>query len=328
MTAGLYSSQMSQLKVIRRRGWEVLQLSSDLVAIEIIPGLGGTITSLRRISDQSETLYSTPWGLQHRDSAALAHPRSSSIAGSPGGWASLFPDGGDLAGECDEDLDAEARICWLDWDSANSSVVLTGRLTRTPFELTKTISVRHDTVTITETVLNVGGQRVEVIWGTQLNLGGDLLGPDTVVDSRAGVVNPDPELAGGADYDDLTPWPRAHGMDTMINLRTLPASNAAESRLAYLSDFSTPGITVRRPALGLSVELQWDSEIWPFAWYCVEAGRREDFPWFRQGYFLSLTPCSSWPAHGVDEVRRISDTAVWIGPSGSRSASVTLRLGS
>ena len=257
---------MPQLQVIRRRGWEILQLSSDLVAIEIIPGLGGTMTSLRRVEDQAETLYSTPWGLQQHGSSALAHPRSSTIASSPGGWASLFPDGGDLAGEYDEELDAEARMCWLEWDFDGTSVVLTGRLTRTPFELTKTISVHHDTVTITETVHNVGGQRVEVIWGTQLNLGGDLLGPDTVVDSRAGVVNPDPELAGGADYDDLTPWPRAHGLDSMINLRTLPPADAAESRLAYLSDFSTPGITVSRPTMELSVEVEWDGDIWPYAW--------------------------------------------------------------
>lgn len=325
---GLYPSQVSQLQVIRRRGWEILQLSSDAVTIDIVPGLGGTIISLRRISDQSETLFTTPWGLRHRDAAPLAPMESSTIASSPGGWSSVFPDGSDLAGEHDEDAVGEARVCWLDWEFDDSAVVLTGRLTRTPFEFTRVISVLGDTVTIAETVVNVGGERIEVIWGSQLNLGGDLLGSDTVVDSRAGVVHPDPLLAGGTDYDDLTPWPRAHGLDSMINLRSIPAANAAESRLAYLSDFSTPGVIVRRPSLGLSIDLQWDGDLWPFAWYCVEAGRREDFPWFRKGYFLSLTPCSSWPAHGVDEARRVSDTTVWIGPSGSRTATVTVRVGS
>ena len=39
---------MAELEERRFRGWDVLRLSTEALTAEIIPGLGGTITSLRR----------------------------------------------------------------------------------------------------------------------------------------------------------------------------------------------------------------------------------------------------------------------------------------
>ena len=58
----------------------------------------------------------------------------------------------------------------------------------------------------------------------------------------------------------------------------------------------------------------------------IEAGGSAGFPWFRAGYFLRLTPCSSWPAHGVHEARRVSDSTLWISPGSSETAYLTLTL--
>ncbi len=51
-----------------------------------------------------------------------------------------------------------------------------------------------------------------------------------------------------------------------------------------------------------------------------------EYPWYGKGYFLSLTPGTSWPAHGVSEARRVSDSAVWISPGAARTSYATLRV--
>jgi hypothetical protein len=203
---------------------------------------------------------------------------------------------------------------------------MTGRLIRAPFEITKIISMRDHEITVGETVRNAGRERIETMWGSQLMLGGASLGPETLVDAAAAVVRPDPDVSLGANYDDLMPWPRSHGPESMINLRLVPGPDAEETRLAYLSDFSQPLITVSRPSHRIAIDIEWDAGVFPYVWYALEAGGRNGFPWYRAGYFLSLTPCTSWPARGVHEARRVSSSTVLIDPGEVLTSYVTLRV--
>jgi hypothetical protein len=112
----------------------------------------------------------------------------------------------------------------------------------------------------------------------------------------------------------------------MINLRLMPGPDAAETRLAYLSDFSQPLITVSRPSHRIAIDIEWDADVFPYVWYSMEAGGRSGFPWYRAGYFLSLTPVTSWPAHGVHEARRVSGSTVLIDPREVVTSYVALRV--
>lgn len=218
--------------------------------------------------------------------------------GTFGGGQTLFPNAGDAVAVhgVEWPVDGEARLTPLDWTFTGASLILEGRLRRTPFTLTRTISVRGHELSLGETVRNVGGERVETMWGSQLTLGGDLIGPDTVLDTAAAVVRPDPAFVPSTSYDDLSPWPRTPGPAGMVNLRSVPGPEAAESRLAYLSDFARPWLRLSRPARGLGLDLEWDGDRWPHLWYRLEAGGQGGFRWYRAGYLLTLTPCSSWPA--------------------------------
>ena len=299
------------------RGWEVLRLLTETVQIDVIPALGGTVVSLCRRADDAELLWTTPWGLRHRGSVTLpGNAQARAMDHFPGGWFSLFPNGGDSATLHGSEwgVHGEARVTWLDWEFTGSSLVLTGRLVRSPFEITKTISVRDSEVTVDETVKNVGGERIETMWGAQLMLGGDLLGLDTVVESGASTVHPDPVASPGASYDDLMPWPRSYGAESLVNLRRVVGPGSDETRLAYLTGFDTPSISVTRPSRRLGLDLSWDLSTWPHAWYGLEAGGSRGFPWFGQAYYLALTPGTSWPAHGVHDARRVSGTTVWMDP--------------
>jgi len=320
---------VTELQARLVRGWQVLRLSTEVLVVDVLPGLGGTIWSLTRRTDGAELLWTAPWGLIARGTQPPPATRYGQAADpSPGGWQTLFPNGGDSGSMYGVEwaFDGEVRTTFCDWEFTGSSLVLTARLARSPFEISKIISLRGGELTVGETVRNVGAERVETMWGSRLTLGGGLIGTDTVIDAAATIVRPDPKYSKSTSYDDLSPWPRGHGPDGMINLRTVPGPEAGQSRLAYLSDFTRPWLRVSRPATDLTVDLEWDGSSWPHVWYALEAGGVVEYPWYGKGYFLSLTPGTSWPAHGVSEARRVSDSTAWISPGTARTSYATLRV--
>jgi hypothetical protein len=310
------------------RDWEVLRLSAEGVSLDVVPALGGTVTALRRLPDGASLLWSTPWGLRHRGAWPLPGSSEAVMFDSyPGGWQTLFPNGGDTAvvQGAEWGHDGEARLTWLDWEAHGDAVILTGRLIRSPFRLTKTFTVSGDTVTLEESIRNEGAEAMETMWGAQLTFGGDLLGPGTTVSTSASTVHPDPRHSIGTSYDDVMPWPRGHGESSVVNLARIPGPHVAETRMSYLDDFSSHTLTVQSPDRSLGVDVEWD-ESWPFVWYALEAGGRTGFPWFSAGYFLTLTPGTSWPGHGLHEVRRTSGTTLWVQPEEELTSRLSLRV--
>lgn len=313
--------------------WELLRLTTNQIAVDVLPQLGGTIVSLRRrdqgSGDEVELLWRTPWGLRPRGSLSVPGTSEAMMLDSyPGGWQTLFPNAGDTAmvHGVEWGFDGEARIAPFAWTAFSGSVVLTCRLVRSPFEVTKVISVRGGQVKVAETVQNVGGDSYEVMWGQQVVFGQPLISAQTVVDAAATTVHPDPAVSYDATYDDVLPWPRSYGNLSVINLRKLPGPDAGETRMAYISDFDVPRVSVRNAERDVGVDLEWDVEQWPHLWYSVEAGGRGDFPWYDKGYFFSLTPSTSWPAHGLHDARQVAQTTMWLPPGQSRTSYLSLSV--
>lgn len=318
-----------------RRGWEIVRLTSAELVVEVVPELGATVCSVRRRRDDLELLHRTPWGLPRRGGPQLGgNAEVIRQDANPGGWQSLFPNGGDtvVVQGADQGYDGEARIAYFepidDPDQADhpGRLRLHARMRRSPLTMTKIITLDGSSVTIEEIVRNVGTGERELMWGTSLQFGAPFIGPDAELDTTANLIHPDATLHYDADYDDATPWPRTIGSDSMINLRYLPEPGA-ETRLAYLTDFSTGSASITNPTLDCTVELEWDAEQWPHLWYGLEAGETTDFPWFGTGYFLSLTPNTSWPAHGMHDARRKTSSTIKMQADEQRSNTLTLRVG-
>jgi hypothetical protein len=317
---------VEQLKV---SDWELLRLSTEKIIVDVVPGLGATIVSLRRRSDDLELLWRTPWGLRPRGTWSLPGNSEALMFDTyPGGWQTLFPNGGDTAivHGVEWGHDGEARLSPFSWEQVSSALVLKTRLVRSPFQLTKTISLEGFSVRVTETLKNVGGEALEVIWGEQIVFGEPLIGSESIVEAAATTVHPDPTITSGTSFDDVMPWPRSYGSDSVINLRQLPLQRANETRLAYLADFIKPTMSVTNPHLDAGVDLAWDAEAWPYLWYSMEAGRRTGFPWFSDGYFLSLTPSSSWPGHGIHDARRVAQSTLWVQPGEVQTSHLVVRV--
>jgi hypothetical protein len=320
---------MDGVEQLSVNGWELLRLSTDSITVDVLPGLGGTIVSLRRRSDDAELLWRTPWGIRPHGSWLLPGSSEAQMLDTyPGGWQTLFPNGGDTAivHGVEWGYDGEARLTPFTWELSGTSLTMRARLVRSPFEVTKVVSVSGTQVTVDEQAANVGAEALEVIWGQQIVLGKPLIDADTVVDAAATTVHPDPAVTTDTSYDDVLPWPRSFGEQALINLRNLPGPNSGETRLAYVTDFGQARVSVRNPRLDLGLDLAWDGDAWPYLWYSMEAGRRDGFPWFGAGYFFSLTPSSSWPAHGIHDARRVDQSTLWINPGELKTSQLTVTV--
>jgi hypothetical protein len=320
---------MDGLEQLSVNDWELLRLSTDQISVDVLPGIGGTIVSLRRRSDDTELLWRSPWGIRQRGAHSLPGSSEAVMLDTyPGGWQTLLPNGGDtsIVSGVEWGHDGETRLAPFSWDYSEHQLVLRTRLVRAPLEVTKVISVSGTEVTVAETVTNAGAESLELIWGQQITFGEPLISGDTSVDAAAVTVHPDPEVSPDASYEDVMPWPRSYGSYAPINLRNLPGPNSYETRLAYVTDFTEHRLSIHNRERDLGVDLEWDGDTWPFLWYSMEAGARSGFPWFSDGYFFSLTPCSSWPAHGLHDARGVEQTTLWMHAKEVREGSLTLRV--
>ena len=315
------------------RGWDVITLARPDVRLQVVPGLGASVVSLRRVSDDTELLYRTPWGLPGTATSGVpgsAIERRYDL--DPGGWQSLFPNAGDnaIVDGIEWGTDGEARVApfdpVIDQDGDQTRLIMTTRLRRSPFQLTKVITVSGADVSLTETIEHCGRTPIRVLWASRLAFAAPLIGVGAEIDCGASVVHPDAGVLYDVDYADITPWPRTPGADSMINLRYLPEPGSEVNRMAYLSEFETGWATISNRELDCRLRLEWDLEAWPHLWYELEDGGTADHPWYGTERFLALTPSSGWPARGVHDARRISDSAIELEPGEQRSAELKLRL--
>ena len=208
---------MAHCEVHDRRGWEVVRLVTASAAVEVVPGKGGDVLSVRWRPADLELLWQSPWGLRARGAATSSEDGVARlIEAYPGGWQTVFPNGGDAV--------VEHGVCWsmhgevwltpFDWAPFEGGIEMSARLVRSPFEVIKRVTVDGSSVTVTETVRNVGGVPVEVMWSQHPAFGAPLVGPDTVIEADAETFLVDDvrdtrsgDLAPGA----RAAWPRVPG---------------------------------------------------------------------------------------------------------------------
>ena len=96
------------------------------------------------------------------------------------------------------------------------------------------------------------------------------------------------------------------GKDRTIDLRRPVAGspNAGIAALAYLYDFESPWISIRRLDNAIAATLSWDSSIFPSLWYWIELGGTSDPPWSGRVRLIGLEPSTTRLAYGLAEAKR------------------------
>lgn len=325
------------VEVVSARGWDVVRLSSADISVDVLPGKGGDILAVRDIASSVNVLWTTPWGLRSKGAVPTAGDSLTTfIENYPGGWQTLFPNGGTATDEQGVQLGfhGEAAVVPWDWEevAADSgvAVVLRTCLVRSPFRLERRVEVVGSSVTVTESFTNESRVVQQAMWSHHPAFGAPFLDGGCRLEAGArtflsddGYDTPNGDLAAGISSQ----WPGAKAKDgSTRDLRVVPVDGGAVDRFGYLLDFYEPWYAITNPALGLTATVRWDGETFPYAWLWCEAGGSAGFPWHQRAYVLAVEPAASYPGSGLQVAREKTGTAVDFAPGETRTAFVSMEL--
>jgi galactose mutarotase-like enzyme len=318
------------------RGWEVVSIESADLAVDVVPGKGGDITSVRWLAEDVELMWQAPWGLRHRGAPFVPGNTEATLMDAyPGGWQTVFPNAGDAVEEHGVlwGMHGEAWLAAYDWEPTGpAEVTLRTRLVRSPFEIERRVAVAGTDLVVTETVRNAGGVPVDAAWGHHVAFGQPFLDGSCRLDTPGATVVVDDERDGTAS--DLVKgarfgWPvgpdRAGGS---VDLRDVPGPDPTRpvERLYYLVDLATGEVSLTNQRLGVRAALTWDTSVMPHTWMWYEMHAGAGFPWYQGVYVLGIEPHSSYPGQGLHAIRRKTGTQLRFEPGEARTATTTLAV--
>lgn len=247
--------------VSTRAGWEIVTLRSADAEVDVLPGKGGDILSARRRADGLDFLWSSPWGLRARGAPSAATDSEGRLMEAyPGGWQTVFPNGGDAARTQNTTWGMHGEV-WLtpfDWDvdAAATTIEMRADLVHSPFRIFKRVALDGPRVSVAETITNRGGHPVDVMWSHHPAFGAPFLSPDCVIEAAATRVTVDSSLTACISA--------AHG-----SRRPRPGAPARSSTTS--STATGPGGAADAPTRARS-SCRTGSRPWPAC--CCPCGRR------------------------------------------------------
>lgn len=319
---------------VQREGWEIVRLSNPVMEADVLPGKGGDILALR--AQGIDLLWQTPWGLRARGSLSTATDSVERfLEAYPGGWQTLFPNGGDPCEVNGVEMPFHGEACLSPWeweviddDPVFPAIRLQTALARSPFTLERTVRLCVDGLEVSETVHHHGVSPAEVMWSHHPAFGAPFLSGDCVIETAAQTFVVDDADLPGSDLASGTAgaWPQARARDgSTVRLDTMPAEGAHVNRFGYLTDFERGWARVTNRALGLAVELEWSTDVFPYAWFWLEANATPGYPWYGRAYVLAIEPASTYPGHGIVVAGERNGTLLRFEPNQSRTGTIALR---
>jgi hypothetical protein len=280
----------------------VIELHSELLAVEVDPDYGADILSLRTLSEGRELLWSSPW--RERAQAIIAgasgwahEPVSANLERYRGGWQTLCPNAGaprSVHGAPVGFHGEVARSAWTVVDTSAASAVLRLELMTVPVRIERDVRVSQATLTVVDTLSNLSEQDLELDYCQHPAFGGDLLDGECVISTGARRFVSDPETDGILPPGQAGSWPLvATKTGDTLDLTQLPGPAERQMVFGWLEDFEEHWYAIDNPARGLSVRVAWDGTHLPYAWFWQELNHSTDYPWFRRARVQAIEPAST-----------------------------------
>ena len=312
---GLYSGEI-----------EVVELENDLLKISILAGRGADLAELiykpKRINLAWQTSTGWPTTKTPPD-----HPADveSFLLGYPGGWQSVFPNGGAPSKYNGIEFGQHDEVSMLSWDyeivkddEEEISIRFITFTQKVKFRYEKIFTLRKGKpiVFLDEKVTNLTDVTTKTMWGNHISFGEPFLDEFSFIEIDASTkVIPHQEaissvgrrLANAEDFN----WPVAVGeKGEKIDFSRIPKKNT-KSEILYLHDFKEAKYVVKSPTAGLAARVSWDRMNFPYLWFWQEFGGANEYPWFGKHFNIGLEPFSSYPTSGIAEAVSNSSALVF-----------------
>ncbi len=280
-------------------------LANEKIEVVILPEKGCDVFELRERRSGIDVLAKTRLSLA--DVQTHRFWRSSSeawLSQYVGGWQLILPNGGAAAVVGGVEWGFHGEACTLRWtveELSSATLRASLKLTNVPLSVNRSFELRGNTLKLVERIRNESSEGLSFMWSHHPAFGGPFIDSTCLISVDAAEVvaddlSPGTTMAPGSVHQ----WPRvtaANGESKRLD--EVPGRGSGEACLAYLSDFQTGFFAITNPGLELGVAMRWPLEIFPHAWYWIEAGASKGFPWFGDHYTVAVEPATSVPAQGM-----------------------------
>ena len=284
----------------------VLTIASEQLEVGLLPGKGADVYSYVDRATGIDVLFKTPWGW-HDPALLMPGPDSEAdwLARYAGGWQMLLPNAGPPRMQDGALLGYHGEAAVRAWDVLHrerDSAMLAVDLLTVPVRIERTIRVTGPRLDVRDAVRNVSPDPVQVRWVQHPAFGAPFVDGDTRLDSSARKFLTDSRIPGtGVLADALTAFPLLPTATGGEDLRRIPGWTEPRAVFGAFTDFAeveSAWFSLTSPNAGFGVRLEWNTEIFPHAWFWQECHASPGFPWFRRAYVVAVEPANVLPGEG------------------------------
>lgn len=291
-------------------------IENEVLRLTILAGRGADVVECLYKPSDLDLTWLTQWGIPTKPVPSDYPPDVDSfLNGYPGGWQSIFPNGGAPCTVGGVDFAQHDEVSLLPWDHEvitdrvdEVAVRFTVKTRKTPFLVSKIFRLRTGSVKceITEEIENLSANPQDAMWGFHISFGGPFLAEGSKISLASGaeVIPHDAAIASTGrrvGSTDRFSWPMGRGEDgAEIDFATVP-KQGTKSEMLYIVGLTDGWYQVTNPKVGLGVRVSWDVKLLPYLWYWQEYGSSSEYPWYGRHYNIGLEPFSSYPTNGLGE---------------------------
>lgn len=283
-------------------------LENAAVQVEIWPAKGGAITRYVDRASELDVIWRNPYGHPSR-----LHPLDQPVAGGSdlydvmdGSWYVSLPNGFYAGSYLGAPLGTHGELRSLPWEvvelqhtETEARVTLRGQSVRTPLCYHRTLTLKKDDARLfwREGVENRAAFSLPVAWLQHPTLGGPLLeGARLLVPARTvrvAMADDPTSLQLESGYEGAWPWvPERTGGGRRDCSVVSPADSGLDHSV-QLTDLREGWGCVWNEERNLGFAMEWDLDLFPYAWSWNSAGGIAQYPLWGEGHIITLQPSTS-----------------------------------
>jgi hypothetical protein len=293
---------------------EIVELESNLIKISILAGRGADLVEFIYKPKNINLAWQSSTGWPTKKTP-FNHPAdvASFLDGYPGGWQSIFPNGGAPSTYKGIEFAQHDEVSMLEWQyeilTGNENEISVKFETKTQklnfiYEKIFTLRNGEPTLFLDENIKNLSNEETKTMWGTHITFGEPFLDQFSTIEVENGAIaRPHDQaissigrrLGSVLDFN----WPISQGESgEIVDFSKIPP-RGTKSEIIYIFNFDTAKYSVNSPTSGLKVEVSWDKSNLPYLWYWQEFGGSNEYPWYGKHFNIGLEPFSSYPTNGL-----------------------------
>lgn len=233
----------------------------------------------------------------------------------PGGWQTIFPNGGEPSEYNGVAMGQHAEISVVPWSyeiledtPEKASIKFTVFTKRFPYKVEKTLTITTGSsrCELIEKVTNLSDQTLQAMWGEHFTFGPPFLDTDSkvIIEGGGEVIphhNVDQTTPRRIGSEDRFAWPIGTDKDgNNIDFSQLPP-HGTTCEMLYVHKMVEGKYRVVSPNKNLAAEVKWDNSVFPYLWYWQEYGATKGDPWYGNHYNIGLEPFSSYSTSGISD---------------------------